>query len=94
MHGTISSYTNGRCRCDDCRRAMRTYTAARRARFKNDPSRIPSWAHGTEGGYVNYSCRCDRCRAEHTRYTRVANHLKGIHIPGRRAYWRQREEQR
>lgn len=31
-HGTLTAYTNQRCRCDDCRRAMRDYCGERRAR--------------------------------------------------------------
>lgn len=33
-HGTLSAYTNHRCRCDECRKAMRRYNRERRARLR------------------------------------------------------------
>jgi len=32
-HGTVSAYTRDGCRCVDCRRAMRLFHGARRARL-------------------------------------------------------------
>ncbi|MFP5219755.1 MAG: tyrosine-type recombinase/integrase, partial [Actinomycetes bacterium] len=39
VHGTLSAYTAGRCRCDRCRRAMADYWAGRREQGKDDPRR-------------------------------------------------------
>lgn len=33
-HGTVSRYTNRKCRCDLCRQAWRDYTNQRRAKFR------------------------------------------------------------
>jgi hypothetical protein len=33
-HGTMNAYANWRCRCDECRKAMREYARARRARAR------------------------------------------------------------
>ena len=37
VHGTLSAYTAGRCRCDVCRRSFADYRAARRADGKDEP---------------------------------------------------------
>jgi integrase len=37
VHGTLSAYTAGRCRCAACRRAIADYRAGRRAQGKDDP---------------------------------------------------------
>ncbi len=37
LHGTLSAYTAGRCRCAVCRRAFADYRAARRADGKDEP---------------------------------------------------------
>ena len=31
IHGTVSSYNHRRCRCDECRAAMRAYRLGRKA---------------------------------------------------------------
>jgi integrase len=37
VHGTLSAYTAGRCRCTRCRRNFAEYRAARRTQGKDDP---------------------------------------------------------
>jgi hypothetical protein len=34
-HGTMSGYTNRRCRCSDCRAAMRAYYKERKQRLNS-----------------------------------------------------------
>jgi integrase len=36
-HGTLSAYTAGKCRCDDCRAAYAIYRAQRRAQGRDNP---------------------------------------------------------
>lgn len=63
-HGTTGGYTNHKCRCDDCRAALREYQKERRrARIAEA---TPDHVHGTANGYGNYGCRCDACRAAWT----------------------------
>src|SRR3990172_3962930 len=54
-HGTCYYYRNYRCRCDNCRAAIRAYS--QKLKTKEAPH------HGTLSGYHNYGCRCDVCRA-------------------------------
>jgi len=61
-HGSVSTYTNHRCRCIGCTAAWAAYCRAateRRAAAAKEGGFIP---HGTSGGYTNYLCRCARCR--------------------------------
>lgn len=62
-HGTISGYTNHKCRCSDCRIANRETKAENRKARTAKP--IPRHVHGTDNGYVNYKCRCKRCKKAH-----------------------------
>jgi len=61
-HGTISRYTNDKCRCDDCRAAHRRYSAKRRAQrrelLQDDPTLVE---HGRLSTYLNWGCRCTEC---------------------------------
>lgn len=68
MHGTYSMYTNGKCRCDECREAAREY--ARKSREKKrlesgEAKRKPGPQRKEEhsySGYVSRGCRCDICK--------------------------------
>ena len=40
-HGILSTYTNGGCRCDRCRKAMSTYSRERYARLKKEATPAP-----------------------------------------------------
>lgn len=42
VHGTLSAYTAGRCRCAVCRRAIADYRAQRRAGGKDEPRQVRS----------------------------------------------------
>jgi hypothetical protein len=60
-HGTLSRYSNRRCRCDRCGAANARYQWAQaQARRGQVPDHV---AHGTGNAYTNYGCRCDDCRA-------------------------------
>jgi hypothetical protein len=68
-HGSYSTYTNGKCRCDECRRANAGYQRrARAARTARAASvKLP---HGAYSTYVNWGCRCDECKAANARRSR------------------------
>lgn len=73
IHGRVSSYTNG-CRCNECREALRLYTAEIRARrrarrvtvnghpFAAVDQNGNALQHGTASTYQNWGCRCFPCR--------------------------------
>jgi hypothetical protein len=71
-HGSISTYVNQHCRCQDCRNAMATYRRNLRAKYaKNGPP--PDIQHGTVNAYNNYVCRCAGCRdVKHQAYRMAA----------------------
>lgn len=59
-HGTLSGYTNHKCRCDDCRHAMATYNRElRRSKGIQPPKRAQ---HGSPSKY-RAGCRCEECVA-------------------------------
>lgn len=62
-HGTYSRYTNGKCRCAECRAAnvvkQRDARQRRRALLESGEIVRP---HGVYSTYGNYGCRCDECR--------------------------------
>jgi integrase len=51
-HGTLTAYTTGRCRCDYCKEAYRTYRAARRGAGKDSP-RKPRRKRDSDGHIPN-----------------------------------------
>lgn len=70
VHGKYSTYTNQRCRCDECREAARVRMGSyRKARFATRvmvngrlvAPGLPKGSHGKEGTYTNHGCRCPRC---------------------------------
>jgi len=78
VHGKVASYTVGGCRCDECREALRAYTARVRARrraqrvivngrpFAAVDSSGDPLTHGTPYTYQNWGCRCPACsNAQH-----------------------------
>ncbi len=66
-HGSLSTYTNHRCRCARCREAQaaaqRDARRRRAVRFAADPSLAE---HGTNLAYVEWGCRCQPCTEAHT----------------------------
>ena len=68
-HGTITGYTDYRCRCGACRRAWLEYMRDWREKALKGP--IPeSSAHGTRSTYNSYGCRCEPCKAANSAYMR------------------------
>jgi hypothetical protein len=72
-HGSVSTYTNYKCRCDLCRVAHSTYIGMLRER--RYATRIlvagrlvaPAYvAHGTSNAYLNWGCRCWPCTDAHS----------------------------
>lgn len=70
VHGKYSTYTNQRCRCDECREAARVRMGSyRKARFATRvmvngrlvAPGLPKESHGKEGTYTNHGCRCQPC---------------------------------
>ena len=58
-HGKLGSYTNHKCRCADCREAVRVYMGDWKA---TRAGLVPDGAHGKASTYTNYGCRCEDCR--------------------------------
>lgn len=65
-HGTMSRYTNSRCRCEACRDAMAEYMRGWHSSKDGLPDGDPR--HGTLNGYDHYRCRCGRCCAARRTY--------------------------
>lgn len=66
-HGTITRYTHGKCRCDQCRVANRDLVRARRSRTRGGQALVmprTGLVHGTSNAYCYYKCRCELCRKE------------------------------
>ena len=77
QHGSVSTYINWGCRCDECKAAHSANLArqreARFARMKADPTIRP---HGTMATYSGWGCRCEACVAAATTYKRLRSYLK------------------
>jgi 5-methylcytosine-specific restriction endonuclease McrA len=61
-HGLYSTYTNHKCRCDDCLAANRAYKREWAKRQTKKELQPDSDRHGTRNGYRD-GCRCEPCRA-------------------------------
>ena len=58
-YGYLSTYTNHRCRCVECRKANAEYHRISKIRRAGRP--VPEHLHGSAGTYGNYGCRCRPC---------------------------------
>jgi hypothetical protein len=63
IHGTVSCYTHGKCRCPKCKGAMAAYMRGVRAARAAAP--IPDDVVHGASCYNNYACRCPVCKADH-----------------------------
>lgn len=70
-HGTVTGYTNYKCRCEPCRKSWREYKAARIRQQKIDGLAPDDARHGTMNAYMNFSCRCNECDAAATFYRKA-----------------------
>jgi plasmid replication initiation protein len=66
-HGTVSRYSNGGCRCSECRRANAASHRDLMERYKAEGGR---GEHGTSYRY-DTGCRCDACRKAHNEKSRA-----------------------
>lgn len=65
-HGTLSTYTNWKCRCVPCRGANTAAVAAARKERADRLAADPTLAvHGKNSTYLNWGCRCTPCREAH-----------------------------
>lgn len=79
-HGLASTYSNLRCRCEDCRRANSDRMQQQRRERRRYPSdQIP---HG-RGGYSNYDCRCKTCKEANAAFltSEIARRRNSSDIP-------------
>ena len=65
-HGTPSSYSNHKCRCDECREAWNV-ACARKKRERVGMIMPTDMEHGRESGYQR-GCRCEKCKRAHADY--------------------------
>jgi len=68
-HGTVSGYTNRKCRCADCRLAWRQYME--NWKTTAPPLPVGDSRHGSINGYQSYRCRCAWCTAAWRNYQRA-----------------------
>ena len=76
-HGTISRYTNNRCRCQRCRNANTAYGYHLRSingTLGRHGPRLPR--HGTRVEYIKHRCRCQPCRNAEATYRATYRKLK------------------
>lgn len=60
-HGTLSAYSNNKCRCAKCKAAQREYGIKRRAKVASGVTKVK---HGTANAYKS-GCRCAPCKSAH-----------------------------
>ena len=78
VHGTASSYSNRKCRCDLCRAAWNAYCAkTKQFRAKEVNLDVEGRAHGLESTY-QYGCRCATCRSAHNAHSREMSEIRRI----------------
>lgn len=87
LHGTLTAYSTGRCRCQHCRAAYAEYRAARRATGKDEPrvtrvrdtdGHIPAdWFHHQVWGPARKACGLDRIRVHDLRHAHASWLLAG-----------------
>lgn len=66
-HGTRAGYQYWKCRCLDCRAAIRIYMRGLRAKHLTEMRADPQHRrHGTDYGY-QCGCRCLKCTDEKSR---------------------------
>lgn len=75
-HGTNNAYVNLRCRCTQCREAMRLYHVAWRARRKAQLDADPYSRHHGEILSYRSGCRCSLCKAAKAAENREYNRRK------------------
>lgn len=56
-HGTRARYMKLKCRCEECRAAVKHQRDEWLSRVRGNPP-----MHGTANGYFNYRCRCEECK--------------------------------
>jgi len=90
-HGTVSTYNNHGCRCEQCKIAARAYARvyreSKRHGFPKEPEPQPvepsRWhEHGTRSAYLYHRCRCDECRTANASYMKDlrSRHANGGYI--------------
>lgn len=64
-HGSLNMYTNGKCRCELCRKKHTDHHREWRRRTGRVTKVVPrtGLVHGTANAYSYYKCRCVECRA-------------------------------
>jgi hypothetical protein len=82
VHGTRHAYTNGKCRCDQCKTANAEY----HREFRQKRRGVEPPEHGTISAYTNYGCRCDRCKEAHRSRPRKKSPYKGKEPPEHGTY--------
>jgi len=79
---SMSTYTNWRCRCGDCRLAWAEYTSGRKS--QREVEAVTAGTSGThpakravnENTYTNWGCRCDGCTADHAAKARARRKIR------------------
>lgn len=70
QHGTTTSYSKYRCRCEVCKadhaEKCRVWYQSRIARMKAGEADVP---HGTVSTYSGWGCRCVECKEAAKAYT-------------------------
>jgi hypothetical protein len=75
QHGTISSYTDRKCRCDACKECARRYYRERRWRLGISKPR-PEVQHGSRTMWER-GCRCQICMDAHRDRCTKRNRKRG-----------------